>query len=154
MSIRIRSRMAALALFSVVLLASGCAGKDEPAPVDVEKQAFEDLRAAVRDAVYDAAREAEAVRLVDQLERDLEALRGRIADRRATVRALNANYDTPREDFEAYLARVSKEIRENRKIVTKTQQALGRTMNADEYAAIGKAHTKAMQAAVASIQSI
>jgi len=138
----------------IAFLVSACAGKEKPAPVDVEKQAFEDLRSAVRDAVENPTQEAEAIRLVNEFEQDLESLRISIADRKRTVRALNANYDTPREDFEAYLARVATEIRENRQRVSKTQQALMSAITAEEGDAIAKAHTKAMSAAVASIQSI
>ena len=70
-----RFRMRSIILFFGIicaLLLAACAGKDEIAPADVEKQAFEDLRTAVRDAVDDPDREAEAVRLVNQLERDLQ----------------------------------------------------------------------------------
>ena len=151
---RFRAGQALLAGVCIAMFLSACAGKDDVAPADVEKQAFEDLRTAVRAAVDDPAREAEAVRLVNQLERDLEALRARIADRRSYVRALNADYETPREDFEAYLARVAKEIRENRQIVSETQQALSKAITREEGDAIAKAHTRAMQAAVVAIQAI
>jgi hypothetical protein len=151
---RFRAGQALLAGVCIAMFLSACAGKDDVAPADVEKQAFEDLRTAVRAAVDDPAREAEAVRLVNQLERDLEALRARIADRRSYVRALNADYETPREDFEAYLARVAKEIRENRQIVSETQQALSKAITREEGDAIAKSHTRAMNAAIASIQAI
>ena len=150
----IQNRQALTAVIIFAFLLSACAGKDDVAPADVEKQAFEDLRAAVRDAVDDPEREAEAVRLVDQLERDLADLRTRISDRRKTVNALNADYDTPREDFEKYLADVAKQIRENRQVVSRTQQALEKAITDDESAAIAGAHTDAMQAAVAAIQAI
>ena len=151
---RIRTRRTLFASILFALLLSACAGKDDIEPADVEKQAFEDLRTAVRDAVDDPEREAEAVRLVDQLERDLADLRTRISDRRKTVNALNADYDTPREDFEKYLAGVARQIRENRQVVSETQQALGRAITDEEGAAIAKSHTRAMQAAVAAIQAI
>jgi hypothetical protein len=151
---RIRTRSTLFASILFALLLSACAGGDDVAPADVKKQAFEDLRTAVRDAVEDPEREGEAVSLVNQLERDLEALHVRIADRRSTVRALNADYDTPREDFEAYLVRVAKEIRENRQVVSESQQALVNTITADEGDAIARAHTRAMQAAVTALQAI
>jgi Mg2+ and Co2+ transporter CorA len=121
--------------------------------VDVEQQAFEDLREAVRDAVEDETREAEAIRLVGQLEDDLAALRVQIADRKNTIRKLNADYDTPRSDFEAHLERVGTEVRENRQRVSSTQAALKGVITAEENEAISKAHTKAMQAAIVSIQT-
>jgi TolA-binding protein len=150
----IHTRRTLFAGIVFALLLSACAGKDDIAPADVEKQAFEDLRAAIRDAVVDAEREAEAVRLVDQLERDLADLRTRISERRKTVNALNADYDTPREDFEKYLVDVAKQIRLNCQVVSETQKALGKAITDEEGAAIARAHTNAMQAAVAAIQSI
>jgi TolA-binding protein len=151
---RICNRQTLFAGIFFVLLLSACAGKDETVPADVEKQAFDDLRTAVRDAVDDPQREAEAVRLVDQLERDLADLRRRISERRKTINALNADYDTPREDFEKYLVDVAKQIRLNRQVVSETQKALGKAITDEEGATIAKAHTRAMQAAVAAIQAI
>ena len=143
---RIDRRQAMLAGIFFALLLSACAGKDDVAPADVEKQAFADLRSAVRDAVVDPEREAEAVKLVEQLERHLADLRTRISERRKTV--------TPREDFEKYLVDVARQIRENRQAVSETQKALGKAITDEEGAAIAKAHTNAMQAAVAAIQAI
>jgi hypothetical protein len=70
------------------------------APVDVEKQVFEDLRVDVREAITNPAREAEAIRLVVILEQDLANLRAKLTARKNRVRELNANYDTSRVDFD------------------------------------------------------
>lgn len=67
--------------FFAVLLMVGCAGKDDVAPVDVEKQAFDDLRDQIREVVESPEREAEAIRLVNKLEEDLAALRVSVAKR-------------------------------------------------------------------------
>ncbi len=41
-------------LFAVIVSAiAGCAGKDDVSPVDVEKQAFEDLRSEIREVIDD-----------------------------------------------------------------------------------------------------
>jgi Mg2+ and Co2+ transporter CorA len=138
---------------AIASLIFGCA-KDDVAPVDVEKQAFEDLRAEIRDAIDDPVREAETIRLVGVLEDDLAALRSSITSRKARAKELNANYDTSRSDFASFLAKIEAEVRDNRQQVTKTHQALLANVTPEELSAIVKTHTKAMNAAIKSIQSI
>ena len=146
---------AAGALLCIVIasLVVACA-KDDVAPADVEKQAFEDLRTEIREAITDAAREAEAIRLVGVLEEDLAALRSSITARKARARELNASYDTPRAEFEAFLAKIEAEVRDNQQQVSKTHQALLANVTPEERSAIAKTHTKAMNTAIQTIQSI
>jgi len=154
MSERFRIGRILFACVCFAFLASACAGKDDVTPVEVEKQAFEDLREQIRDTIENPAREAEAIKLVTALESDLEALRESVAERKSRARELNANYDTPREDFDAFLEIQIEEIKANRERVSRTRQALVATVTSEEYDAIEKARTKAMSAAIASIQSI
>ncbi len=146
---------AAGALLCIVIasLVVACA-KDDVAPADVEKQAFEDLRTEIREAITDPAREAETIRLVGVLEEDLAALRSSIAARKARARELNANYDTPRAEFEAFLAKIEAEVRDNQQRVSKTHRALLATATTEERSTVAKSHTKAMNAAITSLQSI
>ena len=90
---------------------AACAG-DDIAPEDIEKQAFDDLRAELREAIDDPERESEAIRLINAVQDDLAVLRATVEKRRQTVRQLNADYDTTRAEFEAYLASVEAEVRE------------------------------------------
>lgn len=138
----------------ITLIVAACAGKDEVAPVDVEKQAFEDLRTEIREAITDPAREAEAIRIVGVLEEDLADLRSSITARKARARALNANYDTSRAEFEAFFAKIEAEVRDNQQRVSKTHRALLATATAEERSTVAKSHTKAMNAAITSLQSI
>ena len=138
---------------AIAILVVAC-GKDDVAPVDVEKQAFEDLRTEIRAAITDPAREAEAIRLVGVLEDDLAALRSSITARKGRARELNANYDTPRAEFEAFLAKIEAEVRDNRQRVSKTHQALRANETPEERSAMAKTHTKAMNAAIQTIQSL
>ena len=63
-------------LFAAIACAfAGCGGKDAVAPIEVKKQAFEDLRSEIREVIDDPAREAEAITLVDALAEDLNTLR-------------------------------------------------------------------------------
>ena len=71
----------ALLCIVIALLVVACA-KDDVAPVVVEKQAFEDLRTEIREAIDDPAREAETIRLVGVLEEDLAAIRRSITARK------------------------------------------------------------------------
>jgi hypothetical protein len=91
---------------------------------------------------------------VDVLEQGFSELRARITERESRAKALNANYDTPRAEFEAFVAEFKVELRDNKQHVAKTHQEFLSTVTADERAAIAQAHTKAMQAVVRSIQSI
>jgi capsule polysaccharide export protein KpsE/RkpR len=143
----------ALLCIAVASLFIACA-KDDVAPVDVEKQAFEDLRAAIVEAITDPVREAETIRLVGVLEEDLAALRTNIAARKSHVRELNANYDTPRAEIEAYLAGIEEEVLDHQRRVSETNRALLANVTAEERSAIAKTHTKAMNASITTIQSI
>jgi hypothetical protein len=143
----------AVLCIAIVSLVVACA-KDDVAPVDVEKQAFEDLRTEIRDAVSDSAREEETIRLVGVLEDDLAALRTNIAARKIKVRELNASYDTPRAEFDAALAGIEAEVRDHKIRVSETHRALLTNVTAEERSAIAKAQTKAMNAAIQTIQSI
>ena len=148
-------RSIVVAVFSAFfLLIAGCASKDDVAPVDVEKQAFEDLRDDIRNAVTEPSREAEVIRLVGVLEQDLAILRNSVKARRVRANELNADYDTSRADFEAFLAGVEAEVRDGRRRISKTHRALMAIVTAEERLAIKKNHTKAMNSAIATIQSI
>lgn len=128
--------------------------KDDVAPVDVEKQAFEDLRAEIAEVITDPAREAETIRLVGVLEEGLAALRTNIAARKKRARELNANYDTPRAEFEAYLASADAEVRDHRQRVSEMHRAYLASVSVEERSTIAKTHTKAMKAAIKTIQAI
>jgi hypothetical protein len=154
MNMRIGIGIGTLALVLVASALSGCASKDDVAPVDVEKQAFEDLRAEIVEAITDPVREAETIRLVGVLEEDLAALRSNITARKIHVRELNANYDTPRAEIEAYFADVEAEVQDHKRRVSGSNRALLANVTPEERSAIAKSHTKAMNAAIKTIQSI
>ena len=142
-------------LFAVIVSAiAGCAGKDDVSPVNVEEQAFADLRSEIRQVIDDPAREAEAIALVDTIAEDLNRLRDKISERRQRVRQLNADFDTTRADFEAFFDQVDKEIQSNKRQVSERQRALFAITTSDERSTISKAHTKAMDAAIRNIQAI
>ena len=149
----IRPSSAAAIFMALILGLTGCAN-NKATPAEIEQQAFDDLRAELREVIDDPSRAAAAVAVVDELEVDLADLRQRIETRKQRVRALNADYYTPRAEFEAYLNQVAQEIRQNRNQVSDTYERFLAAVSADERAAIRKAQTQAMNAAIQSIQSI
>jgi hypothetical protein len=143
----------ALLCIAVASILVACA-KDDVAPADIEKQAFEDLRAEIIEVITDPAREAEAIRLVGVLEEDLAALRTNIAARKKRAKELNANYDTPRAEFETFLAGIEAKVRDHKQRVSETHRALLASATKEERSAIKKMHSQAMSAAIKTIQSI
>ncbi len=142
-------------LFAVVACVfTGCSGKNAVAPIDVERQAFENLRSEIREVIDDPVREAEAIALVNWLVDDLDNLREKISARRKRVRQLNADYDTSRADFQAFFDQVDMEIQSNKRQVSERQRELFAITTPNERSAISKAHTKAMDAATRNIQAI
>jgi hypothetical protein len=133
---------------------TACAGKDDVAPVDVGKQAFTDLRAEIVAVVDDSERAESAIRIVSSLEKDLARLRESVAERRQRVLELNADYDTPRSEFESYFEKTNAEILENKQRAIASHRELSSIMTEDEWGAISKSQTKTMKAFSEAIQSI
>jgi hypothetical protein len=133
---------------------TACAGKDDVAPTDVEKQAFADLRAEIVAVVDDSERAENALRIVSTLELDLARFRESIAARRQRVLELNANYDTPRSEFESYFEDVTSEILKSKQRAVESYRELSTYMTEDELDAISKTQSNAMDAFSKTIQSI
>jgi predicted nucleic acid-binding Zn-ribbon protein len=146
--------LSGLLIAAIAFSFAACAGKEKVSPVDVEYQAFEDLRTEIREAIDDSVRETEAIALVDALSDELNALRKTISERKRRSRQLNANYDTSRADFEAFVEQVHQEVKSNHQQVVEQHRALLAIVTPDEWAEISKSHTKAMKAAIKSIQAI
>jgi arginyl-tRNA--protein-N-Asp/Glu arginylyltransferase len=154
MTVRIKRHQPAWLLIAFAFAFAGCGGKDAVTPVDIEKQAWEDLRSDVREVISDPEREAEAIKLVDALAEDLNAFREVLTKRHERVRELNTNYDTTRAEFDAFLKQVSTEIQASQQRVSGKHQAFLAVTTPDEWSQLSKARSKAMTAAVKSMQAI
>lgn len=154
MPLTIKRHQPAWLLIAIALAFAGCGGKDAVTPVDTEKQAWEDLRSEVREAISDPEREAEVIKLVDVLADDLGALREILTKRHERVRELNTNYDTSRAEFETFLKQVNLEFQAGQQRVSKTHQAFLAATTAEEWSQLNKVRSKAMTAAIKSIQAI
>lgn len=142
-----------LLIAAAAIALAGCGGKDAVAPVDVEKQAFADLRAEVREAIDDPTHEAKVLEVVENLSTDLAVLRESVSKRNKRTRQLNADYDTPRSDFEEFFDQVYTEIRANQVRVAESHRVLREVTTAQEWAQISKARTKAMSASINTIRT-
>ena len=150
----LHSPRAATLLCIILVSLLGACTKDNIAAVDIEKQAFADLRSDIREVIPDSTRESKVIDLVGVLEQDLANLRTSIEVRKKRVRELNANYDTARVDFETLLAEVETEVQENRRQVSASHKAFLANVTPEERSAIAKAHTSAMDTAIKTIQAI
>ena len=143
------------ALFLCCLLGlAGCMGKEPVSAVDVEKEAFDDLRSQVKAVVVDPDREAQAIEIIDSLAGSLDDLRTSISQRKRKARDLNADYNATRPQFEQLLSATGADMKANKENVSVKHRALRKAVTSEEWDDLTKASTDAMSAAVKSIQSI
>jgi len=147
-------RGATLLVIVLVLSVTACAGNDKASAIDVEQEAFDDLRAAIRETIDDPFREMEALTLTNELIEALELLRGRVTERRQRVIALTENYDTTREEFEAFFDEIEIDIQTNRIEVVESERALIAVLTPEERKSLEKVQTTAMSAAIRTVQTI
>ena len=145
-------RLHPVAGFVVIALVLGGCGNNV-SPAETQAQAFEDLRNEIRNAVDDPTRESKAIELVDTLAANLQTLQENLSYRSKHTRELNSDYDTTRETFETFFGQVNRQIQANRKQVGKTQRALFAVLMPDERSSISRTHSKAMKAAIRSVQA-
>ncbi len=147
-------RSALLLLIALVSVITACAGKGDVSALEIEQQAFDDLRAEFRNVIDDPWREMEAVSLMDELVEAFDQLRVRVSERRRTVREFNADYDTTREEFDAFFDGIEADIQANRIEVIESERALLAALTPEERESMERVQTEAMRAAIRTIQSI
>jgi hypothetical protein len=148
------NRVSAVVLFAFIALGTtGCAGK-KASPLENEQQAFDDVRAELLSIVIDPKRAAEAVELVSALEQSFSVTRKDIELRKANLILLNEDYDASRSDFEVQFEHIALDIRTNRNHISAIHRQFAEVLTAEEWAAIDKARSKAMNAAINTIQSL
>jgi uncharacterized coiled-coil DUF342 family protein len=138
---------------AIVLVGTGCAGKDKPTPTDIEAQAFADLKAEIREVVSDADRAEQAIAITEELETSFDALRAHLAERSAKIQALNADYDAPKEDFIKLINSIQMDVERNQRHVSELHRKLVEVTTAEEWADIKKLRNATMEAAITNIQS-
>lgn len=150
------SRLHIVLFSSMILLVfavSGCAGKNDVSPIDVENQAFEDFRAEIRNAIDDPERETKAIAIVEELREELASLRNKKKGRQNDFKKLNANYDATRAEFDAVLKATNEEILLNQKRIADKRNAFIAVTTPEEMIQITEARTAAISAAIDTLQS-
>ncbi len=151
---RIISMSSAIVVLAATALGTaGCASKNE-SPFDIEKQAFDDLRAEIQSIVSDSERAAEAIDLVSALQQSVDDIQRDVSARRATIRELNADYDASRADIDSQFDQIKSDIQSNQQRASETHRQLVDVLTADEWAEVKNASSQAMAAATKSLQSI
>ncbi len=142
-----------LALICVLALMAACGGTP-PTNAEVEKQAFDDLREEVRETIADGDREASVIAVVDQLQDEFTSLRRLAEERRAKLRALNANYDATRDQFAALGAEFNAQREVSHKRFQDVQEKLRASVTPEEWAELERTNTKAMSTLAKLIAAI
>ena len=138
----------------LAIFLAGCAGKGDTSLVDAEKQAFDDLRAEIRIAIDNPERETMAIAIVDELAAQLASLLAKKKDKQEQARKLNADYDTTRAEFDAFVSVANTEIRMNQQRVLEQRKALIEITTPEEWEQILDARTDAIDAAFDTTKSI
>ena len=137
----------------IALGAAACAGKDKPTPVDVQTEAFNNLRSEVEAIVSDQDRSDQAVKIIDELESAFHDLALHLAARSTKVAALNADYDTTREAIDEVFAEIQKNMVSNQRTVSELHRKLISVTTTGEWLELSKSRDTAMDAAIRSIQA-
>ena len=113
-----------------------------------------DVRAEISSVITDPDRAAEVLGIVDELETSFLAVRTNVQERRAKLRALNADYDATKEDFMALYDEARADMKSNGRTITAIHRRLVDSMTADEWDKVNKTQSKALNAALKSYRSI
>jgi len=140
-------------LAAITLSATGCTGKNE-SPLDIKKQAFDDVRAEIQSVVTDPERSAKAIELVTAIEQRFVETKNKVATRKAHLIELNANYDASRADIEADFEQIAVDIEANRQQISSIHRQLRDILTAEEWDELEKARSKALEAAIKTLRSI
>ncbi len=140
-------------LAAITLSATGCTGKNE-SPLDIKKQAFDDVRAEIQSVVTDPERSARASELVSAIELSLVEIKNKVATRKSHFIELNADYDASRADMEADLDQIAVDIKANRQQISSIHRQLRDILTAEEWGELEKARSKALEAAFKTLRSI
>jgi hypothetical protein len=149
-----RPLLSILRILSVLLVLIGCSHEPKATSLVSAQEAFNELRAAVRDEIKDPIRAAEVGVLVDQMEQlMIEATESRKAHQ-VRLRALVRDYDATEEDFRAAFREFNaKKISRQDRFFVIDQRA--RSLTTDkEWKALVKVRIRAFKAAAVAEQGI
>ena len=143
-----------LALVALSIAACATTDKETQTPEDIEQEAFNDLRTEIRETIDDSTRQTTVIGHVDELQLEFKSMRSSLMEGKSSVRALFADYDASRENFEELIALHDTTIRTQRKQIGESHRMLIESMTVDEWSALNKSGSKAMSTLLKSLQSL
>ena len=143
-----------LAVVALSIAACATTDKEVQTPEDIEQEAFNDLRTEVRENIDDSTRQTTVISHVDELQIEFKSMRKSLMEGKSSVRALFADYDASRENFEELIALHDTTIRSQRKQIGESHRVLVESMTIDEWSALNKSGSKAMSTLLESLQSL
>ena len=129
----------------------GCA---KTSSIDKEVNAFDKLRTNVQEVVADPERAEQSQALVDELQQVFDDIKDSRIERRDRIRALNADYDASRAEFETLLDGIAQDRVADQERVSQTYRQLLEVITTEEWTKLAKSRDKAMQAAIKAMQAI
>ena len=141
-------------MFLLLISIASCTGKSDVRPESVEDDALSELRAEIRSAISDPEREARAIAIVDEFAMELASLKQTKMDRQIRFKKLNANYDTTRAEFDAFVRESNDSIYKNQQRVVKQREAFVAITSSEEWLQILNARFKVIDSTFESVQSI
>ena len=142
-----------IALVALSIAACATTDKEGQAPEDIEQEAFNDLRTEIRETIDDPTRQTTVISHVDELQIEFKSMRSSLMEGKSSVRALFADYDASRENFEELIALHNTTMKSQRKQIGESHRVLVESMTADEWSALNKKGSKAMNTLLKSLQS-
>jgi Flp pilus assembly protein TadD len=143
-----------LALVALSIAACATTDKEAQAPEDIEQEAFNDLRTEIRETIDDSTRQTMVISHVDQLQIEFKSMRSSLMEGKSSVRAIFADYDASRENFDELITLHDTTIKSQRKQVGESHRVLVESMTIDEWSALNKSGSKAMNSLLKSLQSL
>jgi len=141
-----------LATFFVVAIGiAACAGNKQTLEQE-ESESFADLRAEVTDVVTDPDRRQLALDAVDELEVTMQRLDKSLEERVDKFRHLYANYDTTQAEMEKATDDVLVLMKSNFDAAHVQFRQLSPHLTVDEWDAINKSTSEALDASIAALQ--
>lgn len=140
-----------LVLFLLLSLA-GCKSSSSSL-ADIKTHAFSDLRSDIDMVITDNYRKKKTLALINDLEQIFLNIAELRLARAAKFRALNADYDTPKEEFMNLYEEIRIEVAENQKVVSSIHRQFLTITTEDEWSQLSKSHSNALDSVIAFLQT-
>jgi septal ring factor EnvC (AmiA/AmiB activator) len=152
----------AVAIVAAALIASavvggaalqGCAHNKTKSP---QQQAQADYRAyqqRVREVVKDPARADQVIALTDELRREIDEVYTKLAQSRAQLETLNANYNATRADYDAFLKQQDAERQALTDKAISVRVEIGKLLTESEWKTLRKYGVEAVDSGLKALAS-